>query len=42
VVDFKVGEIDVDFGVGYGLTSRSDRLVANTILSYAFPSTGRI
>ena len=41
VVDFKVGEIDVDFGVGYGLTSGSDRLVAKTILSYAFPVPGK-
>jgi hypothetical protein len=41
VVDFKVGEIDVDFGVGYGLTPGSDRLVAKTILSYAFPAPGK-
>jgi hypothetical protein len=41
VVDFKVGEIDVDFGVGYGLTPGSDRLVAKTILSYAFPALGK-
>jgi len=41
VVDFKVGDIDVDFGVGYGLTSGSDRLVAKTILSYAFPVDGK-
>jgi hypothetical protein len=41
VVDFKVGEIDVDFGIGYGLTSGSDRLVAKTILSYAFPVPGK-
>jgi hypothetical protein len=40
VVDFKVGDIDVDFGIGYGLTSGSDRLVAKTILSYAFPVAG--
>jgi len=40
VVDFKVGVVDVDFGVGYGLTSGSDRLVAKTILSYAFPVAG--
>jgi hypothetical protein len=37
VVDFKVGVIDVDFGIGYGLTEGSDRWVAKTILSYAFP-----
>jgi len=41
VVDLKVGEIDVDFGVGYGLTPGSDRLVAKTILSYAFPVPGK-
>jgi hypothetical protein len=37
VADFKVGVIDVDFGIGYGLTEGSDRWVAKTILSYAFP-----
>lgn len=37
VADFKVGIIDVDFGVGYGLTEGSDRWVAKTILTYAFP-----
>jgi hypothetical protein len=41
VVDFKVGDIDVDFGLGYGLTSGSDRFVAKTILSYAFPVAGK-
>jgi hypothetical protein len=41
VVDFKVGDVDVDFGLGYGLTPGSDRLVAKTILSYAFPVAGK-
>ncbi len=41
VVDFKVGKVDVDFGVGYGLTPGSDRLIAKTILSYAFPAPGK-
>jgi hypothetical protein len=41
VVDFKVGVVDVDFGLGYGLTSGSDRFVAKTILSYAFPVDGK-
>jgi hypothetical protein len=41
VVDFKVGEIDVDFGLGYGLTSGSDRFMAKTILTYAFPVPGK-
>lgn len=32
VVDFKIGRLDVDFGVGYGLTSGSDRLMAKMII----------
>jgi len=41
VVDFKIGVVDVDFGVGYGLTPGSDRLVAKTILTYALPVPGK-
>jgi hypothetical protein len=41
VVDFKVGVVDVDFGIGYGLTPGSDRLVAKTILTYAIPVPGK-
>ncbi len=41
VVDFKVGDVDVDFGLGYGLTPGSDRFMAKTILSYAFPVAGK-
>lgn len=41
VVDFKVGAVDVDFGIGYGLTEGSDRWVAKTILTYAFPVAGK-
>jgi hypothetical protein len=41
VTDFKVGEIDVDLGIGYGLTAGSDRWIAKTILSYAFPVPGK-
>jgi hypothetical protein len=41
VIDFKVGDIDVDFGLGYGLTSGSDRFMAKTILTYAFPVPGK-
>jgi hypothetical protein len=41
VVDFKVGDIDVDFGLGYGLTPGSDRFMAKTILTYAFPVPGK-
>ncbi len=33
VVDFKVGKVDVDFGVGYGLTPASDRWMTKMILS---------
>ena len=40
VTDFKVGDVDIDFGVGYGLTSASDRLVVKTIIGYAFPVPG--
>jgi hypothetical protein len=41
VVDFKIGDVDVDFGLGYGLTPGSDRFVAKTILTYAFPIAGK-
>ena len=40
VTDFKLGVLDVDFGIGYGLTSSSDRWVFKTILGYAFPVPG--
>ncbi|HLN11405.1 MAG TPA: hypothetical protein VK281_20955 [Xanthobacteraceae bacterium] len=40
VTDFKVADLDVELGVGYGLTSGSDRLVAKAILGYAFPVPG--
>jgi hypothetical protein len=40
VTDFKLGVLDVNFGVGYGLTPASDRLVIKTILGYAFPVPG--
>jgi hypothetical protein len=39
--DFKVGEINIDFGVGYGFTSGSDRLIAKTILTYDLPVPGK-
>ena len=41
VVDFKVGEIEVDLGLGYGFTSGSDRLIGKTILTYAIPVPGK-
>jgi hypothetical protein len=40
VTDFKVGVVDVNLGVGYGLTPASDRLVVKMILGYAFPAPG--
>jgi hypothetical protein len=40
VTDFKLGVIDVNFGVGYGLTPASDRWIVKTILGYAFPVPG--
>ena len=41
VTDFKAGVFDVNFGVGYGLTPASDRLVVKTIIGYAFPVPGQ-
>src|ERR1700738_3835781 len=40
VTDFKRGALDVNFGVGLGLTRASDRFVIKTILGYAFPVPG--
>jgi hypothetical protein len=40
VTDFKLGEFDVNFGVGYGLTPAFDRWVAKAIIGYAFPAPG--
>lgn len=40
VTDFKLGVFDVNLGVGYGLTSGSDRLVTKAIIGYAFPVPG--
>ena len=36
VTDFKVKEVDVELGVGYGFTSGSDRLMFKAIIGYAF------
>ena len=41
VTDFKVKEIDVELGVGYGFTSGSDRLIFKAIIGYAFPVPGK-
>jgi len=40
VTDFKLNKFDVELGVGYGLTSGSDRLVTKAIIGYAFPVMG--
>lgn len=40
VADFKVGVLDVNLGIGYGLTPASDRFVVKTIVGYAFPAPG--
>lgn len=40
VTDFKLGVFDIDFGLGLGLTSGSDQMIAKTIISYAFPAPG--
>jgi hypothetical protein len=40
VTDFKAGVLDVNFGVGFGLTPASDHLVFKTIIGYAFPVAG--
>jgi hypothetical protein len=40
VTDFQIGVLDVNFGIGYGLTPASDRFVVKTIVGYAFPVPG--
>jgi hypothetical protein len=40
VTDFKLGVFDIELGLGYGLTSGSDRLVAKAIIGYDFPAPG--
>jgi hypothetical protein len=40
VTDFKLGVFSMNFGLGYGLTSASDRFVVKTIVGYAFPVPG--
>ncbi len=37
VTYFKVGDFDIDFGVGHGFTSGSDRLIFKAIVGYSFP-----
>jgi hypothetical protein len=41
VTDFKVKEVDVELGVGYGFTPGSDRLIFKAIIGYAFPVSGK-
>jgi hypothetical protein len=41
VTDFKVSEVDVELGAGYGFTPGSDRFVLKAILGYAFPVPGK-
>ena len=41
VTDFKVDKFDIELGLGYGLTSGSDRLIAKAIVGYAFPAPGK-
>ena len=40
VTDFKVKDVDVELGAGYGFTPGSDRLIFKAILGYAFPVSG--
>jgi hypothetical protein len=40
VTDFKLGVFDIDFGIRFGLTPSSDRLVVKTIVGYAFAVPG--
>lgn len=40
VTDFKLGVFDIDLGMGFGLTSGSDQLIAKMIIGYAFPAPG--
>jgi hypothetical protein len=41
VTDFKVKDVDVQFGAGYGFTPGSDRLIFKAIIGYAFPVPGK-
>ena len=40
VTDFKVKDVDVELGAGYGFTPGSDRLIFKAIIGYAFPVPG--
>ncbi len=36
--DFKVKDVEAEFGAGYGFTPGSDQLIFKAIIGYAFPS----
>src|SRR5215471_1175982 len=36
----KIGDFDIELGLGYGLTSGSDRLIGKAIIGYDFPVPG--
>jgi hypothetical protein len=42
VTDFKLGDFDIELGLGYGLTSGSDRLIGKAIIGYDFPVPGSV
>jgi hypothetical protein len=41
VTDFKVKDVEVELGAGYGFTPGSDRLIFKAIIGYAFPVPGK-
>jgi hypothetical protein len=41
VTDFKVKDVEVELGAGYGFTPGSDRLIFKAIIGYAFPVLGK-
>ena len=41
VTDFKIGQVDLELGVGYGFTPGSDGLSIKAIIGYAFPVPGQ-
>ena len=42
MTDFKLGDFDIELGLGYGLTSGSDRLIGKAIIGYDFPVPGSV
>jgi hypothetical protein len=41
VTDFKLDKIDIELGIGYGLTPGSNGLITKAIIGYAFPVPGK-